>query len=629
MNNLSDEYSKLTTLITQSRVRGYVTTAQLSDCMPSGTPAATLEMAVRLVQDMGIIVREYEPSEEEIALYKEQATSEDDDTIEDAVAMLVQASKSHEKTNTDPVRMYMREMGSIDLLRKEEEIAIAQRIEHHYHKTMVHMRYYPHLVEELLDAYDSIVENGSRLGDLVVSCLQQEDVKRTLAMDMSLPPAAHFDTQNTTTEEQDLAENDDAHLDEKTNEETIDDNALSDNSPETIHERFADLRDRLNKFYKAAAKSQGDYSKRAVTYTAEKLGDSLSTIKITSKYYEPMLEQIQAIQQQVCEVDRLLFLLCTQDLSIPRKKVAERLQTKSGITWHWIEKSIKNDSMLEDYRAKYTDIVERYGCIVSAFGAYDVNKTRTYNQKILKHNTQFKQAKREMIEANLRLVISIAKRYTNRGLSFLDLVQEGNMGLMKAVDKFEYKRGYKFSTYATWWVRQSVTRALADQARTVRIPVHMIETITRVNKESRRIFQETGQKANPEDLAELLEMDPQKVRKIMAISRDPISAETPIGEDEDASIGDFLEDISSLSPSEYANNECLREAIDDMLESLNEREAKVLRMRFGIGINSDLTLEDVGSQLDVTRERIRQIEAKALRKLRHPSKSDILRGFLN
>ncbi len=595
----NQQQSQLKLLIAKGKEQGYLTYAEVNDHLPNDiVDPEQIEDIVAMINDMGIAVHEVAPDTETILETNETV---DEDAAEEAAAALASVDSEFGRT-TDPVRMYMREMGAVELLTRAGEIEIAKRIEDGLNQMLSSLAMYPNTVADLLALYDRVDAGDMKLTDLMVTFIDPN------APD-NIPTPAEVAAAN-------AADDDD--------EEVVD----TGPDPEEAKQRFESIR-KAHKKLIGATRKHGHTDKKC-----EKIRDDLISqimeIKLTPRTVDKLVNDMRRLVGRIRQHEKIIMKLCVEEAHMPRKEfITSFPDSEADLSWlqKHIDEGAKYSAVLdlnkdEILRAqnKLVQIEEESGIAIS-----DI---KDINRKMSIGEAKARRAKKEMVEANLRLVISIAKKYTNRGLQFLDLIQEGNIGLMKAVDKFEYRRGYKFSTYATWWIRQAITRSIADQARTIRIPVHMIETINKLNRISRQMLQEMGREPTPEELSERMEMPEDKVRKVLKIAKEPISMETPIGDDEDSHLGDFIEDINVLSPVESATSEGLREATTEVLEGLTAREAKVLRMRFGIEMNTDHTLEEVGKQFDVTRERIRQIEAKALRKLRHPTRSDQLRSFL-
>lgn len=598
--NQEQQQSQLKQLIAKGKIQGYLTYAEVNDHLPSDiVDPEQIEDIIGMINDMGIQVYEVAPDEDSLITDSAAVTTDDEDAEE--VAALASVDSEFGRT-TDPVRMYMREMGSVELLTRDDELKIAKRIEEGQQQVVKAIARSFVVVEHFLQSFDAISgeEGGIRLADLISGFV-----------DLS--------------ESEPLVSASSASDDEET---AVEDEAKGLDYEE-VKAKVEELRKQL-KTASAAVKKYG-YSSEKTEKAFETLASLFMEFKWTPQYLKKLTAIIPGGVATVREQEKVIMDICVRQAKMPRKEFIAMF-TESEVDSEWFDRLLSDDNKYaaalkeheKDIRKTQkvlSDIEAEYGLTIS--GLKDINRRMSIGE------AKARRAKKEMIEANLRLVISIAKKYTNRGLQFLDLIQEGNIGLMKAVDKFEYRRGYKFSTYATWWIRQAITRSIADQARTIRIPVHMIETINKLNRISRQILQEMGREATPEELAERMEMPEDKVRKVLKIAKEPISMETPIGDDEDSHLGDFIEDAKVLSPVESATIAGLRESTQNVLAGLTAREAKVLRMRFGINMNTDHTLEEVGKQFDVTRERIRQIEAKALRKLRHPSRSEQLRCFLD
>ncbi|MBU2965003.1 RNA polymerase sigma factor RpoD [Amphritea sp. 2_MG-2023] len=599
MSDTSKQQSRLKELIARGKEQGYLTYAEVNDHLPEDiADPDQVEDIIRMINDMGISVTEEAPDAETLLMTEGDSAQEAD---EEAVAALA-AVESDAGRTTDPVRMYMREMGTVELLTRQGEIEIAKRIEEGLREVMAGLAAFPGSVDAILAAYDHTVEEEGRLSDIFSGYIDPDD-------GVEIPSAA---------QQAEAASDDD---DDEEKERGPD--------PEEAKRRFTLLRSTFSTYQKAVAK-EGRNSKTAAK-AFEELAGAFSPIKLSPRYYDMLVTNVRSSIDKIRKQERTIMQICTQRAKMPRRQFIKEFPGNETNS-EWLDNLLNADT-------DYAKILRRHEIELRraqkklVHSEQDIhltlNEMKEVNRRMSIGEARARRAKKEMVEANLRLVISIAKKYTNRGLQFLDLIQEGNIGLMKAVDKFEYRRGYKFSTYATWWIRQAITRSIADQARTIRIPVHMIETINKLNRISRQMLQEMGREPSPEELAERMDMPEDKIRKVLKIAKEPISMETPIGDDEDSSLGDFIEDITIDSPVDSATGEGLREATKDVLAGLTAREAKVLRMRFGINMNTDHTLEEVGKQFDVTRERIRQIEAKALRKLRHPSRSDHLRSFLD
>ncbi|WP_101758225.1 RNA polymerase sigma factor RpoD [Oceanicoccus sp. KOV_DT_Chl] len=601
MSNPNKQQSRLKILIAKGKEQGYLTYAEVNDHLPQDiSDPDQVEDIIQMINDMGIQVFEAAPDADEILLSEDD--SPDDIAAAEAAAALAAVENEVGRT-TDPVRMYMREMGTVELLTREGEIAIAKRIEEGIRDVMAAIAYYPGAVQDVIDEYDKVATEERRLADILVGYLNPTDV---------VPPAA----------QQQLA----AAVKDDDDDE---DETSSGPDPEEAKQRFTDIRKQQNKLDKAIEK-HGRYSKEAAK-ELQKVAELFKFLKLTPRIFDPLAIRVRSKLNVIRESEKLIMNICVKQCKMTRRDFVKAFQGNE-VNMEWVDEQIKaNKDIAPILETSKEDILRSQRKIAQMESQTELTVVdiKEVNRRMSIGEARARRAKKEMVEANLRLVISIAKKYTNRGLQFLDLIQEGNIGLMKAVDKFEYRRGYKFSTYATWWIRQAITRSIADQARTIRIPVHMIETINKLNRISRQMLQEMGREPTPEELGERMDMPEDKVRKVLKIAKEPISMETPIGDDEDSHLGDFIEDTTIAQPVDSATGQGLQEATKDVLGGLTAREAKVLRMRFGIDMNTDHTLEEVGKQFDVTRERIRQIEAKALRKLRHPSRSDHLRSFLD
>jgi len=591
-------------LIAKGKEQGFLTYAQVNDHLPEGiVDPEQVEEIIATINDMGITVGEVAPETDSLIL-SDDSTSTDDDAADEAAAVLASVDGEFGRT-TDPVRMYMREMGTVELLTREGEIEIAKRIEDGLQKVLSALGTYPEAINILLERYQLVVLEEVRLNDIITNFKETDDKIRVA----SPPPVLDANGKKTTTEE-----------------ETV------DTGPDVVlvNKRMRVLAKEFSKALKAIEAANGiqDAKSRKIMLRVSKI---FLEFKYAPAFVNTLVGNLRGQVERIRSLERQVRDICIKNCKMPRARFIETFPGHE-LDPKWLAGHIKSgkeySSLLKDHETDI-ELLQNRMRQISVASMLSINEIKEINRTMSFGAANARRAKKEMVEANLRLVISIAKKYTNRGLQFLDLIQEGNIGLMKAVDKFEYRRGYKFSTYATWWIRQAITRSIADQARTIRIPVHMIETINKLNRISRQMLQVMGREATPEELAEKMEMPEDKVRKVLKIAKEPISMETPIGDDEDSHLGDFIEDGNILSPVESATSLGLGETTHEVLASLTPREAKVLRMRFGIDMNTDHTLEEVGKQFDVTRERIRQIEAKALRKLRHPTRSEQLRSFLD
>ncbi|MDC0686192.1 RNA polymerase sigma factor RpoD [Mitsuaria sp. RG] len=615
MSGKAQQQSRIKELITRGREQGYLTYAEVNDHLPEDiSDPEQVEDIIRMINDMGINVFESAPDADALLL----AEADTDEAAAEEAAAALAAVETDIGRTTDPVRMYMREMGTVELLTREGEIEIAKRIEEGIREVMGAIAHFPGTVDYIISEYDRVTVEGGRLSDVLSGYIDPDDNIAAPTEEVPIPGAKAAAAK----EEED---------DDDENAESSDDEEETESGPDPVvaAQRFGAVKDQLVDTLKVL-KKHGRGHKDSIG-AMQALADLFMPIKLVPKQFDVLVERVRGALDRLRQQERAIMQLCVRDARMPRADFLRLFPSnETDQTWSgdlakrntkWAAALGEKDAAIVACQQKLIDLETETGLTVAEIK--DINRRMSIGE------AKARRAKKEMVEANLRLVISIAKKYTNRGLQFLDLIQEGNIGLMKAVDKFEYRRGYKFSTYATWWIRQAITRSIADQARTIRIPVHMIETINKLNRISRQMLQEMGREPTPEELGERMEMPEDKIRKVLKIAKEPISMETPIGDDEDSHLGDFIEDSTMQSPIDVATVESLKEATRDVLSGLTAREAKVLRMRFGIDMNTDHTLEEVGKQFDVTRERIRQIEAKALRKLRHPTRSEHLRSFLD
>ncbi|MBB1362562.1 RNA polymerase sigma factor RpoD [Shewanella sp. SR44-4] len=604
--------SQLKLLLAKGKEQGYLTYAEVNDHLPADmVDSDQIEDIIQMINDMGIRVFEEAPDADDMMMSEDNT---DEDAAEEAAAALATVESELGRT-TDPVRMYMREMGTVELLTREGEIVIAKRIEEGINTVQSSVSEYPQAIAMILEQFDKYEAEELRLSDIISGFINPDD-------DDVAPTAT-----NVGSELADSKNDDDDDDDDDDDEEEEEGNKGPD--PEEAKEKFTQLREAYEKSLGIIAEKGRDHPEAIGSLFV--IGELFKEFRLVPKQFDRLVKSMRNMMDRVRIQERLVIKLCVEHAKMPKKNFIKAF-TGNETNLDWFNKEKESTKPYAEGLRMITDDVTR---CVTKLGAIEVETDLTIagikdiNRRMSIGEAKARRAKKEMVEANLRLVISIAKKYTNRGLQFLDLIQEGNIGLMKAVDKFEYRRGYKFSTYATWWIRQAITRSIADQARTIRIPVHMIETINKLNRISRQMLQEMGREPSPEELAERMMMPEDKIRKVLKIAKEPISMETPIGDDEDSHLGDFIEDTTLELPLDSATSESLKNATHEVLAGLTAREAKVLRMRFGIDMNTDHTLEEVGKQFDVTRERIRQIEAKALRKLRHPSRSEILKSFLD
>ena len=608
---VQSKQSQIKLLIAKGKEQGYLTFAEVNDHLPQDiVDSDQIEDIIRMINDMGIQVSESAPDSDELLMQDNTA----DEEVAEAAAQALATVESEIGRTTDPVRMYMREMGTVELLTREGEIEIAKRIEDGINQVQCSVAEYPEAITYLLDQWDLYEAEEIRLSDIIIGFVDPNE-EQDLA-----PTATHIGSELSEEELED--EDDDGDDDDDEEEDTGVD-------PELAREKFTELREQYIKTRDVIA-SKGRSHGDAKEQIAE-LSEIFKEFRLVPKQFDRMVKNMRNMMDRVRVQERIVMKHCVMHAKMPKKDFIKAFAGNETTT-QWLDELMASGApyvpALKNYREELERSISKMNQVEDETGLV-IADIKDINRRMSIGEAKARRAKKEMVEANLRLVISIAKKYTNRGLQFLDLIQEGNIGLMKAVDKFEYRRGYKFSTYATWWIRQAITRSIADQARTIRIPVHMIETINKLNRISRQMLQEMGREPTPEELSERMLMPEDKIRKVLKIAKEPISMETPIGDDEDSHLGDFIEDSTIVQPLDSATGGSLKDATQEVLAGLTAREAKVLRMRFGIDMNTDHTLEEVGKQFDVTRERIRQIEAKALRKLRHPSRSEQLRSFLD
>ncbi|MGD9603340.1 MAG: RNA polymerase sigma factor RpoD [Gammaproteobacteria bacterium] len=608
----NDEQSQLKRLIAKGKEQGFLTYHEVNDHLPDDiVDPEQIEDIINMINDMGITVHETAPDLDAMLMSEPEV---DEEAAEEAAAAIAAVDTEFGRT-TDPVRMYMREMGTVDLLTREGEIKIARRIEDGLNQVLSALADFPAVAETFLAEYERTVSGEAKITDLIGGFIDltaeatevREDVEGLADPEVAAP----------------------AGDDEEASDDEASDPVANQLDPEEVKAHFDEFR-RLQKKVQAATKKHG--RNHAKTQDARKeLQEKFLVFKLVPRVSEQLAQKVRAVVEEIRQHEKEIMDVCVKQCRIPRKDFLQMFidHETDGAWLKSLQRQKKPFAAMLKERSAEVEVVQQKLVEIEQQSGVLICEIKDINRRMSIGEAKARRAKKEMVEANLRLVISIAKKYTNRGLLFLDLIQEGNIGLMKAVDKFEYRRGYKFSTYATWWIRQAITRSIADQARTIRIPVHMIETINKLNRISRQILQEKGREPTPEELAQRMEMPEDKIRKVLKIAKEPISMETPIGDDEDSHLGDFIEDTNIQSPIDSATFEGLCRSTREVLEGLTPREAKVLRMRFGIDMNTDHTLEEVGKQFDVTRERIRQIEAKALRKLRHPSRSERLRTFLD
>ncbi len=616
------QQSQLKDLITKGKEQGFLTYAQVNDHLPDDiVDPEQIEDIINMINDMGIKVHEVAPEADSLILNDEDAASEDDETAAEEAAAALAAVETEIGRTTDPVRMYMREMGTVELLTREGEIAIAKRIEEGLLSVHEALSRFPGTYATLLTEYELYADGKQRLAELMIDFIDPEELAK---QEIPTPPKPAGKSKVKDSDDED--ENED---DEDEEEEEQEDEGPSGPDIEEVHAKFKELASLYQKFLKAYDKNGPDH--KSVLKIRDDMAYIFLRIKYPARMVDHLVDRLRYTISRTRDLERLILRLAVIESKMPKASFIKSFSESEADT-RWLTPILKGKQKwvpaLKERATEIRTIQKKLGQIEEE-SMLTIAELKDINRAMSIGEAKARRAKKEMVEANLRLVISIAKKYTNRGLQFLDLIQEGNIGLMKAVDKFEYRRGYKFSTYATWWIRQAITRSIADQARTIRIPVHMIETINKLNRISRQMLQEMGREPTPEELSERMEMPEDKVRKVLKIAKEPISMETPIGDDEDSHLGDFIEDANIASPVESATGTGLTGTVQGVLSGLTPREAKVLRMRFGIDMNTDHTLEEVGKQFDVTRERIRQIEAKALRKLRHPTRSEQLRSFLD
>lgn len=619
-NEQDQQQSQITNVIRLGKEQSYLTHAQINDLLPNLVDTENFDVIINILENMNIKVFEQPPGDDELVALLGN-TEEAPEDIDEAATVIASVDKETGRV-TDPVRAYMREMGTVELLTREGEIRIAKRIEEGIYQVLKSLANYPETVQLVLDDYDLVMKEEMRLNEIISGFSDDESAPPSSIG--SMLDESHQDIIADTAVVEVIEDVEDGDGDGSIVE------ADDGPNPEQAKVYFDELRE--NYTNAMTAMHEHGRTAKATEESLALMSESFLKLKLTSRQVDKLTRHFRQLRNHIREFERNIMKICIEKAKIPRKLFIETFPGKET-DLEWLgsllqQQGKKLDQVrIGEFAVEIKQLQNKLRAFESEYGL-TISEIKDINREMSIGEAKARRAKKEMVEANLRLVISIAKKYTNRGLQFLDLIQEGNIGLMKAVDKFEYRRGYKFSTYATWWIRQAITRSIADQARTIRIPVHMIETINKLNRISRQILQETGHEATPEELAEKMELSEDKIRKVLKIAKEPISMDTPVGDDDESRLGDFIQDDNIESPIDCATAEGLREATLEILETLTPREAKVLRMRFGIEMNTDHTLEEVGKQFDVTRERIRQIEAKALRKLRHPSRSEKLRSFL-
>ena len=621
-----EQRERLRRLIIQGKERGYITYAEINDALPDDmSDAEQIDSIVNMIQGLGIQVTEEAPDADTLLMNDNSTAITDEDAVAEAEAALSQADSEFGRT-TDPVRMYMREMGQVDLLTREDEIKIAKEIENALKNMIQAISACPGSIGEILDLIEQIKKDEIRVDEVVEALIDPNEV---LLNELGL---GHLESSlNHDAEHVDDSENEDNHEEDDDGAEAG--SIESQQNLEELKSQVLEHFEQIEQSYNLMIQALDKHDSRHETYLEHRniIAQKLLEVRFSTRQIEKLSENLRHRVDTIRKLEREIRDICLERVRMDREYFIENF-LPNATNLDWIDTEIAKNFVwseaLERFKHAILEKQEEMAAL-EKHARISITELKDISKNMVRSEKETAAAKQKMIQANLRLVISIAKKYTNRGLQFLDLIQEGNIGLMKAVDKFEYRRGYKFSTYATWWIRQAITRSIADQARTIRIPVHMIETINKMNRISRQYLQETGEEPDSAKLSELMEMPEDKIRKIMKIAKEPISMETPIGDDDDSHLGDFIEDVNNVAPADAAMYSSLREVTADVLESLTPREAKVLRMRFGIDMNTDHTLEEVGKQFDVTRERIRQIEAKALRKLRHPTRSDKLKSFLD